>query len=171
MTVPTRRRPLRRRHRLAVLLIAVMSTLGIAGSAIAAMAADGGPPGRRDDRSQLTRAQRAVLREPTQRFRDVDAAVAAGYVPTDECVPGMGYHYGHPALVGDVNIDPTLPDILVYAPARDGAVRLAALEFPRGRRRRHGHGRRPSHAVRSALRRADGRPRGAARRTADASPL
>jgi hypothetical protein len=41
----------------------------------------------------------------------------------------MGFHYGHPTLAGDSNIDPTLPDVLVYAPTANGTRRLVALEF------------------------------------------
>jgi len=78
---------------------------------------------------RLTRAQRAVLLEATWRYLDVRRAVAAGYQPTDECVPEMGYHYVHPARSGDVNIDPTLPEILVYARSDDGRMRLVALEY------------------------------------------
>src|SRR5688572_18806763 len=78
---------------------------------------------------RLTRAQRAVLLQATWRFQDVDRAVAAGYQPTEDCVPGMGYHYVHPALAGDVNIDPTLPEILVYVRSGDDGMRLAALEY------------------------------------------
>ncbi|GIM88654.1 hypothetical protein [Paractinoplanes toevensis] len=79
--------------------------------------------------ARLTGAQRAVLVEATGRFRDVRRAIAAGYRPTRDCVPGMGFHYTKPALAGDLNIDPTQPEILVYAPAAGGAVRLAALEY------------------------------------------
>lgn len=77
----------------------------------------------------LTSGQRAVLLAATRRFRDVRQAVAAGYLPTKDCVPGMGFHYTKPALAGDVNIDPVLPDILVYTPAAGGSVRLGALEY------------------------------------------
>ena len=79
--------------------------------------------------ARLTNGQRAVLLAATRRFRDVKRAVAAGYLPTKDCVPGMGFHYTKPALAGDVNIDPTLPDILVYTPAAGGSVRLGALEY------------------------------------------
>jgi hypothetical protein len=79
--------------------------------------------------ARLTSGQRAVLLAATRRFRDVKRAVAAGYLPTKDCVPGMGFHYTKPALAGDVNIDPTLPDILVYTPAAGGSVRLGALEY------------------------------------------
>jgi hypothetical protein len=79
--------------------------------------------------SHLTSKQRAVLLEATSRFRDVKQAIKAGYLPTKDCVPGMGFHYAKPALAGDVNIDPTLPEMLVYTPAAGGKVRLGALEY------------------------------------------
>jgi hypothetical protein len=81
------------------------------------------------DTARLTSGQRAVLLDATRRFRDVKRAVAAGYRPTKDCAPGMGFHYANPALAGDTNIDPTLPEILVYTPAAGGSVRLAALEY------------------------------------------
>lgn len=81
------------------------------------------------DSERLTGAQRAVLLEATHRFRDVKEAIAAGYLPTKDCVPGMGLHYANPALAGDPNIDPTRPEMLVYTRTRGGAVRLAALEY------------------------------------------
>jgi hypothetical protein len=80
-------------------------------------------------KARLTSGQRAVLLDATRRFRDVKRAVAAGYLPTRDCVPGMGFHYAKPALTGDTNIDPTLPEILVYTAAAGGAVRLSALEY------------------------------------------
>lgn len=81
------------------------------------------------DDDRLTHAQRAVIREASREFRDIDAALAAGYLPTDECVPGMGYHYVRPDLLGDLNVDPTLPEILVYVPTRDGGRKLGAVEY------------------------------------------
>jgi hypothetical protein len=82
----------------------------------------------------LTAAQRHVIRKATARYRDVNAAVAAGYAPTDECVAdptlgGMGYHYVHPQLAADRAIDPTLPEVLVYAPDAHGHRHLVAIEY------------------------------------------
>lgn len=82
----------------------------------------------------LTGAQRGVVREATKRFRDVDVAIAAGYLPTDDCVElpgvgGMGYHYVHPGLASDTKIDPTMPEILVYQKTKHGSLRLGALEW------------------------------------------
>ncbi|WP_030443335.1 hypothetical protein [Actinoplanes subtropicus] len=77
---------------------------------------------------RLTGAQRAVLLDATRRFRDVRRAITAGYLPTRDCMPGMGFHYVNPALAGDPNIDPTRPEVLVYT-AAGGKARLAALEY------------------------------------------
>ena len=87
-----------------------------------------------NDDGGLTGAQRKVVREATKRFRDVDVAIAAGYVPTDDCVElpgvgGMGYHYVHPALASDSKIDPTMPEILVYQKTKRGSMQLGALEW------------------------------------------
>lgn len=87
-----------------------------------------------DDAGSLTHAQRTVIREATRRFRDVDTAIAAGYVPSDACatLPGvgtMGYHFVNPALAGDARVDPTLPEILVYNTTANGRFRLDAIEY------------------------------------------
>lgn len=79
--------------------------------------------------ARLTSGQRAVLLDATRRFRDVKRAIAAGYRPTKDCVPGMGFHYAKPALAGDTNIDPVLPEFLVYTPGAGGSVHLGALEY------------------------------------------
>ncbi|WP_433381660.1 hypothetical protein ACQPZX_17500 [Actinoplanes sp. CA-142083] len=103
------------RRSLAVLL-ASASTFAVAGPAVART-------------PSLTAAQRAVLLDATRRFRDADRAIEAGYLPTKDCVPGMGFHYAKPALAVDGNIDPTLPEILVYNLGAHGKLRLSALEF------------------------------------------
>ncbi|MFD2078201.1 hypothetical protein SAMN05421678_12317 [Actinopolymorpha cephalotaxi] len=88
----------------------------------------------RDRPGSMTAAQREVIREATARYRNVDTAVRAGYVPTDVCVAdptlgGMGYHYVNPGLAANPNVDPTRPEILVYARDHDGPLRLAAIEY------------------------------------------
>lgn len=109
--------------RLAV-VVTIAAALVPAGLAIA----------HRDSHTGLSGAQRTVIREATKQFRDVDAAIAAGYVPTDECAAlpdgsaGMGYHYVNPALIADAFIDPTMPEILVYI-EDDGSRKLAAVEY------------------------------------------
>ncbi len=82
----------------------------------------------------LTTGQRKEIRAATHRFRDVDTALAAGYVPTDECaaIPGvgaMGFHYANPANLTDGVIDPTKPDILLYHLTDDGELKLGGVEY------------------------------------------
>jgi len=113
------------RHLAAVLAAACacVAVNAVAGTALART------PDKPYEKARLTGKQRAVLLEATRRFRNVKRAVAAGYVPTKDCVPGMGLHYVNPALAKDTGIDPTLPETLVYAPAAGGSVRLVALEY------------------------------------------
>jgi len=124
--------PGHRPRRLAALLAASCALVAVtatdtatADAAIARTRTPDTPP----DATRLTGPQRAVLLDATRRFRDVENAIAAGYLPTKDCVPGMGFHYVKPALAGDPTIDPTLPEVLVYTPAAGGTVRLAALEY------------------------------------------
>lgn len=102
----------------------------LAGGAVTAQAhGDDGPHS-----GTLTGAQRAVLVEATVKYKDVDAAIADGYLPTDSCaaipgVGGMGYHFVNPALAGDERIDPTQPEILLYRKDDQGRFVLAGLEW------------------------------------------
>jgi hypothetical protein len=118
--------PARWHRRLAAVLAAACACVAVNAVADTALART---PDKPYEKARLTSKQRAVLLDATRRFRDVKRAVAAGYLPTKDCVPGMGFHYVNPAVAGDPNIDPVLPDILLYAPAAGGTVRLAALEY------------------------------------------
>jgi hypothetical protein len=83
--------------------------------------------------------QIARMRAATDRFHDIATAEDAGYgllhdVAGLTCIDmpgegGMGVHWVNGALVGDPALDPRKPEALVYAPDRDGTLRLAALEF------------------------------------------
>ena len=109
---------------------AVAGALALAGIAGLSGVVDAGEPVR-DDR--LTSTERRTVHQATKQFRDLDVALAAGYVPAGECAShpdlgGMGYHYLHPALAGDTVVDPTMPEILVYVPGDDG-LKLGAVEW------------------------------------------
>ena len=89
----------------------------------------------------------AQVRRVTARFHRVEEAVAAGYelgwvngsqvriitgCVTNVANPAagaMGYHYFQPQLVADNAVDPLEPEVLVYAPAPDGGLKLAAVEW------------------------------------------
>lgn len=71
----------------------------------------------------------AKARAATARFHTPGAALVAGYVPTDACVPGMGQHWVNPARMMDGVADPARPDILLYAPTATGPRLLGAEWF------------------------------------------
>lgn len=76
--------------------------------------------------------QLAEVRRATAKYKDVNVAIADGYLPTDHCVDqpgsGMGYHYFHPELASDLETDPLRPELLIYAPHGDGR-KLVAVEW------------------------------------------
>lgn len=83
--------------------------------------------------SPTTGASLAAIRAAVAGYRDVDRAVADGYVLVSDCVEapglgGMGFHYLNPALAADLATDPLRPEILNYAPSGSG-VRLVAVEY------------------------------------------
>lgn len=119
--------PTYRTHLATALGIAVLTTILTAGGAGAHDADD-------HQHDRLTGQQAALIRTATTQLRDVDAALAAGYVPVGDCaelpsVGGMGFHYLHPGLASDDVVDPAHPELLVYRATSDGGLRLSAVEF------------------------------------------
>ena len=93
----------------------------------------------------------AAIRAATEKYRDVNAAIADGYIlpmkmcvmSTDEGQPaqlgGMGLHYARPDLLGitaqaprvdgvGTHTDFMQPSVLVYQPMDDGSLKLVAIE-------------------------------------------
>ncbi len=93
----------------------------------------------------------AAVREATVKYKDVNAALADGYVPHEggcisaaaEGLPAelgaMGIHYLNPAFLGvtatqprvtgaGLNTDFSKPSILLYEPQADGSLVLAGVE-------------------------------------------
>jgi hypothetical protein len=72
------------------------------------------------------------IRNATAAYHDIEAARAAGYAPTDHCMEaaagGMGHHFINSALLDD-RLELERPEILVYAPTRNGALKLAGVEY------------------------------------------
>jgi hypothetical protein len=84
----------------------------------------------RDHSGELVRA----VRESTRRFRNVDQARAEGYLLMFGCVSGpddgaMGLHYVNLSLVGDGELDPARPEIVIYEPTPNGGRRLIGADF------------------------------------------
>jgi hypothetical protein len=75
-----------------------------------------------------------IVRESTERFKDVAAAEAEGYRPMFGCVSGpdsgaMGIHYVNFPLVIDGVVDPTRPEIVIYEPGPNGSLRLIGADY------------------------------------------
>ena len=75
-----------------------------------------------------------VVRQSTERFRDVRVAEAEGYQLLFGCVSGadygaMGLHFVNLSLVGDPELDPTRPEIVIYEPLPDGRLRLTGADY------------------------------------------
>ena len=73
-----------------------------------------------------------AVRKATEPYRDVNAAIAAGYVKNGGCVSGpeegvMGVHFANFALF-DGTVDVENPEALVYEP-RNGRLHLVAAEY------------------------------------------
>lgn len=76
----------------------------------------------------------AAVRAATFKYHDLSAALADGYVKFYQCTeqPGvgtMGQHYVNLSLAGDPAVDPLRPEALVYAPTRNGGLKLVAVEY------------------------------------------
>jgi hypothetical protein len=74
-----------------------------------------------------------VVRENTQKYVDVNAAINAGYAPVLGCVSGpdhgaMGVHYLKASLLNG-EVDATQPQALIYEPLGGGKMRLVGVEF------------------------------------------
>jgi hypothetical protein len=78
-------------------------------------------------------AELAQVRAATARYHDVEAALADGFIlpPDSHCVAGpdgaMGYHYVNFGRVGQ--LDPALPQVLLYVPDGDDRLRLVGVEY------------------------------------------
>lgn len=84
--------------------------------------------GHQSSTESLPASTLAATRAATAAFHDPAAAIAAGYLPTDHCEPGMGQHWISPANLADGVNDLTKPDILLYEPTTDG-LRLVGVEW------------------------------------------
>ncbi|HYT65808.1 MAG TPA: hypothetical protein VEL51_05285 [Vicinamibacterales bacterium] len=79
--------------------------------------------------------QLAAVRDATDQFHDVSAALAAGYlnpagIPCEHNAIGtMGIHSSNPALAGNQTLDPLHPKVLLYLPKPEGGFRLVAVEY------------------------------------------
>lgn len=86
-----------------------------------------------DQRTQSSALVR-IIRETSERFRNVAVAEAEGYGLLFGCVSGdeagaMGMHFVNGDLIGDDVLDPTRPEIVIYEPTPSGRLRLIGADF------------------------------------------
>jgi len=110
--------------------LAVTCATAVAGAALVAAGTTGSSasPAARDDEGVT------AVRKATEKFHDVDAAIAAGYVPVSHCeeLPGvgaMGVHYLNPDLASDGRINPRTPEVLLYEPMENERLTLVGVEY------------------------------------------
>ncbi len=75
-----------------------------------------------------------IVRDATERFRDVAVAKAEGYALQFGCVSGsdsgaMGMHYVNGTLVNGGVIDAMHPQIVIYEPMPDGTLKLIGADY------------------------------------------
>jgi len=75
-----------------------------------------------------------IVRESTERFKDVSVAESEGYVLQFGCVSGpdsgaMGLHFVNGALVASGAIDARHPQIVIYEAMPDGKLKLIGADF------------------------------------------
>ena len=75
-----------------------------------------------------------IVRDATERFKDVSVAENEGYNLLFGCVSGgdygaMGLHFVNFPLVGDGKIDATTPEIVLYEPTSNGRLRITGADF------------------------------------------
>jgi hypothetical protein len=113
--------------RLAVFVAGVAALVSLRSSGAAAQAAH-------DHASVNDGALIKIVREATERFQDVEVAKAEGYTLQFGCVSGgdsgaMGMHFVNGPLVGDGELDPTRPEIVIYEPLPNGKLKLVGADY------------------------------------------
>ena len=116
--------------------LVLIATMAIGGAWQSHPLAQSGHVHEAASQSQQQRANALVdvVREATERYKDVAIADAAGYKLQFGCVSGpdsgaMGLHYVNGPLVMDGEIDPTKPEIVIYEPTANGGVKLVGADF------------------------------------------
>jgi len=75
-----------------------------------------------------------AVRDATDKYRRVSDAMAAGYVLQFGCVSGgdfgaMGLHFVNGPLVGDGEITPEKPEIILFEPLPNGGARITGADY------------------------------------------
>jgi hypothetical protein len=124
--VPNYRIP-RAGSRLILTLVGDHNRAGKPVSARSVRAADCEPPKRWQHR--LEEQQLRAARVAFEKLRTIELAQASGYVEASPCIPGEGAHYIKPALAGDAVLDPSQPELLMFALGPEQKLELVGLEY------------------------------------------
>jgi len=86
------------------------------------------------DQQNNARTLLRIVRESTERFKNVSVAEAEGYALQFGCVSGsdtgaMGLHYVNGNLVNSGILDATRPQIVIYEPTPSGDLRLIGADY------------------------------------------
>ena len=125
-----------RRSRYSAMTLALIS----AGS-MRVLAQEGHAHTPTQQQTEMTQEQRnsanalvKIVRDSTERFKDVSAAEAEGYSLQFGCVSGddsgaMGLHYVNGALVKSGVLDATHPQIVIYEAQPNGSLKLIGADY------------------------------------------
>ncbi len=80
------------------------------------------------ERGRSADAGLEAVRAWTDRYRAESAALADGYARTDDCVPGMGYHYVDFSRLDNM-LEPSRPEALLYRSSSHGGRVLVGAEW------------------------------------------
>jgi hypothetical protein len=74
------------------------------------------------------------VRKATEQFKDINAAIAIGFVQATPCVSGpnfgaMGVHFVLPSRIAGGVLSADQPEALIYEPLSNGSLRLVGVEF------------------------------------------
>jgi hypothetical protein len=127
------------RTRLGYSLFGVLVLIGMSASLARAQEghvhAPASPASRTDaEEKNQTSAFVRLVRESTERFRNVAVAQAEGYALQFGCVSGsdvgaMGMHFVNGSLVADGKLDVRRPQIVIYEPTSNGHLRLIGADY------------------------------------------
>jgi hypothetical protein len=118
-----------------------LSTVGLMVAAIcactsSALAQDAHSHNAQQNETVSSQAQTLlnVVRQATEKYKDVSVAEADGYALQFGCVTGpdsgaMGLHYVNGALVSSGILDARHPQIVIYEPTPDGKLKLIGADF------------------------------------------
>jgi len=116
----------------ALLLTVPFATIALRQSS--ASPAVGGPSQESASKSTGSATLLEKVRAATARFRDINVALAEGFVQGTPCVSGpdfgaMGVHFVLPSRIAGGVLSADEPEALIYEPLQGGAFRLVGVEF------------------------------------------